>query len=187
MLRSIIGSDMDLTTGGGSGSGIEPQYEAEPTPNTDAAEGTTFYDVTSTDYADGGFSNCTFHDFTVWIRREGGINELLSMLVPTNQPTSYRNQVKPEAEDVRNWIIPVIPLDCTYSPVVRDLDHVIDEPLRKGSIFYIKEDIYAAVGLWHMEHKVEFKVSHSYGSRVKYCKHNPSCTFELHASWRGSY
>ncbi|KAH6760692.1 hypothetical protein C2S51_017641 [Perilla frutescens var. frutescens] len=39
------------------------------------------------------------HDFTTWIHRECGINELLSMLVPTNQPTSSHNQVEPEAED----------------------------------------------------------------------------------------
>ncbi|KAH6783856.1 hypothetical protein C2S52_008815 [Perilla frutescens var. hirtella] len=135
-----------------------------------------------------GFSNCTFYDFTSWIRREGGINQLLSMLVPTNQPTASRSQVEPEPEDVRNWIIPVIPLDYTDSPVVRNLDHVIDEPLRKGSIFYTKEDLYVAVGLWHMERKAEFKVPHSCGSRVEYvCKRNPSCTFELRASWRGSY
>ncbi|KAH6836285.1 hypothetical protein C2S53_001151 [Perilla frutescens var. hirtella] len=43
----------------GSESGKEPQYEVKPTPNTDAAEGTTFYDATSTDYADRGFP---FHD-----------------------------------------------------------------------------------------------------------------------------
>ncbi|KAH6779231.1 hypothetical protein C2S52_010468 [Perilla frutescens var. hirtella] len=188
----------------GSGSGKEPQYEAEVAPNTDAAEGTAFYDATSIDYADGadldvqsedeeepfrtGFSNRTFHDFTAWIHRESGINELLSMLVPTNQPTSSCNEVELEAEDVRNWIIPVIPLDCTDSPVVRDLDHIIDEPLRKGSVFYTKEDLYDVVGLWHMERKAEFKVPRSCGSRVEYtCKRNPSCTFELRASWRGSY
>ncbi|KAH6828879.1 hypothetical protein C2S53_016402 [Perilla frutescens var. hirtella] len=112
------------------------------------------------------FSNCTFLDFTSWIRREGGINQLLSMLVPTNQPTASRSQVEPEPEDVRNWIIPVIPLDCTDSPVVHNLDHVIDEPLRKGSVFYTKENIYVVVGLWHMERKVEFKVPRSCGSRV---------------------
>ncbi|KAH6823845.1 hypothetical protein C2S53_013100 [Perilla frutescens var. hirtella] len=103
------------------------------------------------------FSNYTFHDFTASICREGDINELLSILVPTNQPSASRSQIEPEAEDICNWIIPVIPLDCTDSPVVRDLDHVIDEPLGKGSIFYTKEDLYVVVGLWHMEHYAEFK------------------------------
>ncbi|KAH6835721.1 hypothetical protein C2S53_019384 [Perilla frutescens var. hirtella] len=161
---------LSITTGNGSDK--EWQYEAEPVPNTYAAEGTAFCDATSTDYTcggspfhdarnddaaaddNGGFSNCTFHDFTAWIHREGGINELLSMLVPTNQPTSSRNQVEPEAEDVNNWIIPVIHLDCTDSPV----------------------------------RKAEFKVPRSCGSHLEYtCKRNPSCTFELRASWRGSY
>ncbi|KAH6758991.1 hypothetical protein C2S51_019226 [Perilla frutescens var. frutescens] len=43
----------------GSGSGIEPQYEAEAAPNTDAGEGTAFYDATTTYYAGGG---SPFHD-----------------------------------------------------------------------------------------------------------------------------
>ncbi|KAH6833618.1 hypothetical protein C2S53_018682 [Perilla frutescens var. hirtella] len=239
MLRSIIGSDMDLAhlftmqleptvylvhnqniectqpepftvhdvlsdDWWRSGSDKEPQYEVEPAPNTDAAEGTAFYDATSTDYAGGGSS---FHDARNdnvvaddngvvetdddnddEADLDGGINELLSMLVSTNQPTSSSNQVKPEAEDVRNWIIQIIPLDCTDSPVVHDLDHIIDEPLRKGSVFYTKEYIYVVVGLWHMERKAEFKVPRSCGSRVEYtCKRNPSCTFELRVSWRGSY
>ncbi|KAH6801183.1 hypothetical protein C2S52_001647 [Perilla frutescens var. hirtella] len=89
------------------------------------------------------------------------------MLILTNQPTTSRSQVEPEPEDVRNWIIPVIPLDCTDSPVVRNLDHVIDKPLRKGSVFYTKEDLYVAIGLWHMECKAEFKVPHSCRSRVE--------------------
>ncbi|KAH6827849.1 hypothetical protein C2S53_015190 [Perilla frutescens var. hirtella] len=39
-----------------------------------------------------------------------------------------------------------------------------------------------------MERKAEFKVPRSCGSRVEYtCKRNPSCTFELRASWRRSY
>ncbi|KAH6833612.1 hypothetical protein C2S53_018338 [Perilla frutescens var. hirtella] len=233
-ILSILGDQTGYqTTGGGAGSGIEPQYDAEPAPNANVAEGTAFYDATSTDYASGGpifhdaqndnaavddnsvverddnnddeadlnvqsedeeepfeigFSNCTCHDFTTWIHREGGINELLSMLIPTNQHASFHNQVEPEVEDVRNWIIPVRPLDYTDSSVVCDLDHVIDEPLRKGSVFYTKEYLYVAVGLWHMKRKAEFKVPHSYGSHVEYtCKRNPSCTFKLRASWRGSY
>ncbi|KAH6758942.1 hypothetical protein C2S51_019177 [Perilla frutescens var. frutescens] len=186
--------------GSGSGGG-SPFHDAQ---NADVAANSNGVVETDDDYDDEadldvpseddeepfgtGFSNCTFHDFTSWIHREGSINQLLSMLVPTNQPITSRSQVEPEPEDVRNWIIPVIPLDCTDSPVVRNLDHVIDEPLRKGSIFYTKEDLYVAVGLWHMERKAEFKVPRSYGSRVEYvCKCNPSCTFELRASWRGSY
>ncbi|KAH6801155.1 hypothetical protein C2S52_001619 [Perilla frutescens var. hirtella] len=89
----------------GSGSGIEPQYEAEAAPNTNADDDyddEADLDVLSEDDEEPfgtGFSNCTFHDFTSWIRREGGINQLLSMLVLTNQPTASHSQVEPEPED----------------------------------------------------------------------------------------
>ncbi|KAH6785280.1 hypothetical protein C2S51_037735 [Perilla frutescens var. frutescens] len=151
----------------GSGNGKEPQYEAELVPNTDVAEGTAFYDATSTDYAVGG---SPFHD------------------ARNDDAAADDNGSEDKDEPFGTGFSNFIPLDCTDSPVVRDLDHIINESLRKGYVFYTKEDLHVVVKLWHMKRKAEFKVHCSCGSRVEYTyKCNPSCTFELRASWRGSY
>ncbi|KAH6771135.1 hypothetical protein C2S52_015938 [Perilla frutescens var. hirtella] len=54
----------------------------------------------------------------------------------------------------------VILLDCTNSPVVRDLDHIIDEPLRNGYVFYTKKDLYVLsdFGTWSTKLSLKYLV-----------------------------
>lgn len=58
-----------------------------------------------------------------------------------------------ESQEINNWLLPIIPLDTRDSLVLRDLEAILDSQLALGSVFWSKDDLYIAVGLWHMEHR----------------------------------
>ncbi|KAH6764806.1 hypothetical protein C2S51_016055 [Perilla frutescens var. frutescens] len=174
-IHKFYASDWFSETCFGSGSGIASgTCGPDPTPHYDDATWFTKY---------------TFAEFVTWIRKEGGLNKLMSMLEPSQPPPINRDIGSPDAEEINNnWLIPIIPVAPSASLVVSDLDRMGDGQLRHGSTFWSKNDLKIAIGMWHMEHRAEYKVPISSRSRMKcICKHSGGCPFELRASARGDF
>ncbi|KAH6765533.1 hypothetical protein C2S52_016516 [Perilla frutescens var. hirtella] len=139
--------------------------------------------VGSHEYA-GDFGD---NEFAAWIRREGGINKLLSMLGISN-PSPIPEESNPTEELNENWLIPMILIDVSDSLLIYDLEGVPDDQLCKGSTFWTKDDLSIAVGLWNNHHRAEYKVARSDSKRlIIVCKHEDHCPFEVRATWRETF
>lgn len=171
----------DTLLGGGSGCSLHLDLNSHP-PSEDVEE------ADDTDEEDGHFASIVESDEDEEANLDDDTedDEEPYVMVDINQPPPVQLETgEAENEEINNWLLPIIPLDTRDSPMLRDLEPILDSQLGLGSVFWSKEDLYIAVGLWHMEHRAEFRVPRSSHSRVEYvCKRNASCPFRLRASWR---
>ncbi|XP_057779840.1 uncharacterized protein LOC130998443 [Salvia miltiorrhiza] len=131
----------------------------------------------------------TFAEHIAWIRREGGIGELMAMIMQTN-PRGLSEDLGPEAsQELRNWLVPVIPEDFTENLFAGRLADIPNpDELTEGSIFESKELLKLAVGLWHLEHRAEFIIPRSDLDMITFkCKYRNRCPFQLRATQQGSF
>ncbi|XP_057788200.1 uncharacterized protein LOC131005315 [Salvia miltiorrhiza] len=89
----------------------------------------------------------------------------------------------PGADELTNWLVPVIPLDAAATVVDIEDYQLLPRELSKNMYFNSKDDLIVAIGLWNMKQGKEFSVSKSDSRRVYVkCKHSDTCPFKLHAS-----
>ncbi|KAH6770113.1 hypothetical protein C2S52_014916, partial [Perilla frutescens var. hirtella] len=116
-------------------------------------------------------------EFALWIRTSGNTNRLLGL---TGAVTSSSAGLG-HAADIgsNNWVVPLADLDIA-GPVSWDERRVAPtDTLREGAIFRTKDDLALAVGIYHIQNRVEFCVYRSNRSRLGYvCKHGGDCPFK---------
>ncbi|XP_057785642.1 uncharacterized protein LOC131003177 [Salvia miltiorrhiza] len=128
------------------------------------------------------------HEFTGWIRHPGHLEKMIGNCKFSSNDRHWDKDVHAEDDDpdsrneLRNWLI-----------VIPDVDSVLplcwDEPsfpnkdqLAVNATFRSKDELAIAVGLYHMEEKVEYAVDRSTDKRLGYiCKHDDDCPFMLRA------
>ncbi|XP_057768223.1 uncharacterized protein LOC130988418 [Salvia miltiorrhiza] len=131
----------------------------------------------------------TFAEHIAWIRREGGIGQLMSMIMQTN-PQRLEEELGPEqTAEMSNWLVPVVPKDFSVNLFAGKLDNIPDpDELSEGSIFESKEELKLAVGLWHLERRAEFVIPRSDLDRITFkCRYRTQCPFLLRATQHGDF
>lgn len=181
-------TNYDMSNQYGSDKG-DSEEEEEYQEEEDDEKEDEFDDDDEDDDGQTGLNYGTFVEFSSWIRREGGFNKLMSMLEQNNPPHLSHDQGYMECDgEIKNWLIPMIPLGESNSVIVSDLERIEEGVFRLGSTFWNKDDMTCAVGLWHMERRREYKVSKATTKYQWYnCLHADSCSFELRALWRETF
>ncbi|KAL6575758.1 hypothetical protein OROHE_000739 [Orobanche hederae] len=128
-------------------------------------------------------NSATFAEFAAWTRDAGGMRRVLEMMYPSVDSDVEYN---PDREGfLRNWIVPMVPLNAMTSDVLTEENLTLKE-LGDGSIFDDKEDLNIAAGLWNMENRVDYRVFRSDTYRLHWvCKLPERCSFVLRAHWHG--
>ncbi|KAL6543759.1 hypothetical protein OROGR_010256 [Orobanche gracilis] len=131
----------------------------------------------------------TFVEFDAWIRREGGFGKLMSTLMESNEQGGLDGVAVDEADELSNWLVPIIPQDVSKNLFAIPLEGVPDlNELSKGSIFATKNELKIAVGLWHMESRAEFVIPRSDRTRINFrCRYLDECPFLLRATWEKTF
>ncbi|KAH6789148.1 hypothetical protein C2S51_004154 [Perilla frutescens var. frutescens] len=136
-------------------------------------------------------------EFSGWVREPGRVDSLLSSKIDRGVLNfSSDNAIDADAEgcaandvadmtsqsELRNWVIPManfnnaVPL-AWAEPSVANIG-----ALFVGAIFRRKDDLSIAVGMHHMQNRVEYSVYRSSSKRLQFvCKHGNGCPFMLRA------
>ncbi|KAL6523515.1 hypothetical protein OROGR_017118 [Orobanche gracilis] len=128
-------------------------------------------------------NSTTFAEFAAWIRDAGGMRRVLEMMYPSVDSDVEYN---PNTEGIlRNWIVPMVPLNAMTSVVLTEENPILEE-LGDGSIFHDKEELNITAGLWNMENRAEYRVVRSNTYRLHWvCKLSERCPFILRAHCHG--
>ncbi|KAL6542410.1 hypothetical protein OROMI_024012 [Orobanche minor] len=128
-------------------------------------------------------NSATFAKFAAWIRDVGGMRRVLEMMYPSVDSDVEYN---PNTEGIlRNWIVPMVPLNAMTSDVLTEENPIFEE-LGDGSIFDDKEELNITAGLWNMENRAEYRVVRSDTYRLHWvCKLSERCPFILRAHCHG--
>ncbi|KAH6787567.1 hypothetical protein C2S52_007119 [Perilla frutescens var. hirtella] len=119
-----------------------------------------------------------FTEFTGWIRSTGGTGRLIGM---TGRASSSNTRAENVSErGGSNWLVPIANIDV-LGPLSWDEPSAANtDELHKGAIFRTKDDLALAVGLYHMQNRVEYAVYRWNKTRLVYmCKHERKCPFKL--------
>ncbi|KAH6792838.1 hypothetical protein C2S52_003315 [Perilla frutescens var. hirtella] len=119
-----------------------------------------------------------FTEFTGWIRSTGGTGRLIGMIGGASSSNTRAEDVSKRGG--RNWLVPLANIDVA-GPLSWDEPSAANtDELQKGAIFRTKDDLALAVGLYHMQNRVEYAVYQSNKTRLVYmCKYGRECPFKL--------
>ncbi|KAH6770984.1 hypothetical protein C2S52_015787 [Perilla frutescens var. hirtella] len=125
-----------------------------------------------------------FTEFCGWIRDSGRMTRLMGM---TGQSTSNTSAPDTSEMNLSNWVVPLADLDIAGSLAwVEPSAATPIGALFLGATFRSKDDLAMAVGMYHMQNRVEYAVYRSNKKRLGYiCKHGNGCPFKLNVVVEG--
>ncbi|KAH6797116.1 hypothetical protein C2S52_021670 [Perilla frutescens var. hirtella] len=119
-----------------------------------------------------------YTEFCGWIRSTGGRGRLMGMMGGASSSNTRPEDVPERA--LSNWVVPLANLDIAGPLDWGEPSAAHTNTLYKGAIFRTKDDLALAVGLYHMQNRVEYIVYRSNKTRLVYmCKHGRECPFRL--------
>lgn len=129
-------------------------------------------------------------EFSAWIRDPSRIDRIIGYrsINSESEPT-HDDNVRADPDAIRNWLIPHVHLDTAEPLGLIDQDFAVPSvgQLHKGGVFKTKDDLKIAVGLHHMEARLEYQNENSDTYRVGLiCKQKKKgCEFLLRAKHKG--
>ncbi|KAH6838292.1 hypothetical protein C2S53_020466 [Perilla frutescens var. hirtella] len=120
-------------------------------------------------------------EFSEWLRSSADRTDRLLRLAGVIPPSTTSVPFRSDGPS-SNWVVPLADWDIA-GPVSWDEDATPQsDTLHQGAIFLMKDDLALAVGIYHMQNRVEYAVYRSNRSRLGYvCKHGGDCPFKCFA------
>ncbi|KAH6776476.1 hypothetical protein C2S52_014037 [Perilla frutescens var. hirtella] len=120
-------------------------------------------------------------EFSGWLRSSADRTDRLLCLTGVVPPSTTGVPFRSDGPS-SNWVVPLADWDIA-GPLSWDEGQAPDlDSLHQGAIFQTKEDLALAVGIYHMQNRVEYAVYRSNRSRLGYvCKHGGDCPFKCFA------
>lgn len=122
------------------------------------------------------------NDFSTWIRTPGQLDRYGLGDRTFSRSVHTEGDGSADDRDVRNWVLPLIEVE---PPVYLEWSQASEwgpTELCVNSTFSSKEELEIAVGLYHMQHRVEYSTERSNTVRLNYkCKHGNGYPFMLRA------
>ncbi|KAH6780650.1 hypothetical protein C2S52_011887 [Perilla frutescens var. hirtella] len=127
------------------------------------------------------FSYAETHEFSGWLRSSADRTNRLLCLTGVVPPSTTGVPFRSDGPS-SNWVVPLADWDIA-GPLSWDEGPAPDsDTLHQGAIFRTKDDLAMAVGIYHMQNRVEYAVYRSNRSRLGYvCKHGGDCPFKCFA------
>ncbi|KAH6780923.1 hypothetical protein C2S52_012160 [Perilla frutescens var. hirtella] len=123
-------------------------------------------------------------EFAHWIRTSGNTDRLLGLTGAV--PSSSAGLGYAADRGSSNWVVPLTDLDIAGPLSWDERRAAPTDTLREGAIFRTKDALALAVGIYHMQNRVEYCVYRSNRRRLGYvCKHGGDCPFKCFAVAKG--